>query len=185
MHVLYVRGMVPQNDRSVKPRESAIGLLRTSGGGRISLPIGPRMLWHQAAPRAQTCAPRRRGRRGPEAAASGAVSVGGAGSGCAARRGCRLATSRRGGARSHRVSSRVLGDGRTVPGTVRRCPGPRPIPDVPLTNKCTPRRGLSRGCRKGDIRHRQCWHRIGQAVSAAATPNHYAEVWCGGRASET
>ena len=42
-------------------------------------------------------------------------------------------------------SRQGLFSGQRSRGTVRRCPGPHPIPDVPLANKCTTRFGVCQG----------------------------------------
>ena len=113
-----------------------------------ALPIRPRMLCASGGPAGSH-------RRPP---ATGSARSGGVGASGAVRSAGRRADTRRGeglGSLRHegegfgvtQVSSGVLGDGRTVPGTVRRCPGPHPYPSVPLENKYTTDRRLSRGCR--------------------------------------
>ena len=117
---------------------------------------------HRAAPRARTSRPPAARSARPASPSASPASFGegtvrGAarsrrrgGERCAAETGIWLLPSEGKGLGVTEVSSPVLGVVWTETGTVRRCPGPHPCPDVPLANKCTTRSsGACQGVRRG------------------------------------
>ena len=71
------------------------------------------------------------------------------------------------------VSSRVLGVGRTVPGTVRRCPGPHPYPSVPLESRD---RTLGRVCQVGAAKDTCCGASVA-GMKSRAGPTKSFQYW--------